>query len=899
MISAMKRAICFLSVFLVTSLHINAQVLKGKISNASGQPVPYSTIYIQELRQGTAANAMGDYELKLPAGNYVVTYQCMGYAPQYFNVAVSGQDVRKDVTLQMQYYQIPEVRITASGEDPAYGIMRKAIGMAPYYLNCVKHYKSEVYLKGSMVILKIPALMKSLIRKAEKEDGNDNMKIREGDVYVMESFNEVEFTSPDKYVKKLISFNSTFPDSEEKVSPMDMIDASFYSPKTLNLAISPLSPQAFSYYRFKYLGATLQGDNSINKIQVIPKIKSQELFEGTIYIIEDLWCIQSIDFTLNNIVGKIGIKQLYVPVKDEIWMPVTHKFEIEASILGLKAEVGYSSSIRYIDVTQNESLHKPESVTANYYSANAVNVSAEAPVSKNQQKIQEILNKKEMKNADMVKLAKMMEKETRESLPDSVKNNLEIRNNTTNTIEKDAGKKDSSYWAEIRPIPLTDIEMRSIIRRDSIKNEVSLKVVKNDTVPKPQAKKKSKFINGVGNIVNGHTWSDTTGFRFNFGGVLNLKSLSFNTVDGFTYGTDFRISKSWKNNNALTIAPEARWAFSREKLMWKMNGVYSFNGMKQSQLFFRSGITSSDISDGGSINPFLNSLSSLFFRYNYLKLYQSSYLAAGYRTELVNGLRIQIYGEYEKRKVLSNTTDFDFVKPTRTYSLNVPYNEYLTVGSNPINVLRDQKHFEFVTYVTFTPRQKYSIYKNSKVSRGSDWPTFGLSWKHGINEFSELTDKYKDFDLIMVDISRYHETGLGNILRWRIVSGGFLNNRYVNWYDFVHFNTQPLPVLIDNYHDAFRLPAYYSMATPEFFGEVLVNYSTPYLLLKYIPGFSKTLAKENLSLSYLGSRNHSHYTELGYSITQLFLLGEVGVYVGFDNLKYRSTGVRFVFNIGN
>jgi hypothetical protein len=88
------------------------------------------------------------------------------------------------------------------------------------------------------------------------------------------------------------------------------------------------------------------------------------------------------------------------------------------------------------------------------------------------------------------------------------------------------------------------------------------------------------------------------------------------------------------------------------------------------------------------------------------------------------------------------------------------------------------------------------------------------------------------------------------------------------------------------------------MATPEFFGEVNLNYSTPYLLLKYIPGFSKTLARENLSLSYLGTRYHSHYTEIGYSITQLFLIGEAGVYVGFDNLKYRSAGARVVLKIG-
>ena len=894
----MKRAISSVILLLLTSLLISAQMLKGKITNASGNPVPFSTIYIQELREGTAANAMGDYELKLPAGQYTVTYLCMGFAPQYFNVTVSGQDVRKDVTLQMQYYQIPEVRISATGEDPAYGIMRKAIGMAPYYLNCVKHYKSEVYLKGSMIIQKIPALIKSLIKKAEKEEGNGNIKFREGDVYLMESYNEVEFTSPDTYVKKVVSYNSTFPSTDKEVSPMDLIGASFYSPKTMGIAISPLSPQAFSYYRFKYLGATLQGENLINKIQVIPKIKSQELFEGTIFIIEDLWCIQSVDFTLNHMVGKIGIKQLYIPVKDEIWMPVTHKFEIEASIFGCKAEAGFSSSIRYLDVTPNESLHKPESVTAIYYAAKKVSASAEVPVSKNQQKIQQILDKGEMKNTDMIKLAKLMEKESKESQPDSVKNNLEIKNNITNTIEKDAGKKDSVYWAEIRPIPLTDMEMRSIIKRDSIKKEASQQVIKSDTLPKPKVKKKSKFLEMADNIVSGHTWSDTTGISINFGGLVNLKTLSFNTVDGFNYGTDLRITKRLKNGNSLTIAPVARWAFSREKLMWRMNGVYSFNRMKQSQLFFRSGNSSSDISDGGSINTFLNSISSLFFKENYLKLYQSAYLTAGYRTEIINGLAIQVSAEYENRKVLSNTTSFAFIRSSKTYSSNIPENEYLAAGSNPINALRDQKHFEFVTNVTFTPRQRYSIYKNAKVSRGSDWPTFGLTWKHGINEFSELTDKYKDFDLIMADISRYHNIGIAGNLRWRIVSGGFLNNKYVDWYDFVHFNAQPLPVLIDNYHDAFRLSAYYSMATTEFFGEVNFNYSTPYLLLKYIPGFSKTLARENLSLSYLGTRYHSHYTEIGYSITQLFFIGEAGVYVGFDNLKYRNVGARVVLKIG-
>ena len=122
----------------------------------------------------------------------------------------------------------------------------------------------------------------------------------------------------------------------------------------------------FHHYNFKYLGASLQGNFTINKIEVIPKRKSQQLFEGTIYIIEDLWCLHSVDLTNENIVGKIKVQQLYIPVQDEIWMPVSHKFEINIGIVGFKADAGYGSSVKYIEVKPNLTLQKPKTIsTAN------------------------------------------------------------------------------------------------------------------------------------------------------------------------------------------------------------------------------------------------------------------------------------------------------------------------------------------------------------------------------------------------------------------------------------------------------------------------------------------------------------------------------------------------------
>jgi hypothetical protein len=680
-------------VLLLSNQVSQAQILKGRITNQSGDPVQYSTVYIQELKQGTTCNTKGDYELKLPAGKYTVIYQSLGYQPVYSDITVSDKTVTKNVVLPVQYYQIPEVRITASGEDPAYIIMRKVIGLAPYYLNNISYYKAEVYLKGNLVVNKIPKLLQKSMKmetsgssgsisgggKPEKEE----KIIKQGDSFLMESYNEIAFTAPDKYFQKVISYNSTFPEQGNEISPMDFIQASFYQPILADIAISPLSPQAFSYYTFKYLGASLQGNFVINKIQVIPKRKSQQVFEGTIYIIEDLWCLHSVDLTNENLVGKVRVQQLYIPVQDEIWMPVSHKFEINISILGFRADAGYTSSVKYIDVKPNLALAKPKTISTNSSGKQqTAAIKPDTATSKTKKQIDKILEKDDLSNRDMVKLARLMEKESEKSIPGRSKDSLEIKDHTTHIVEKDAAKKDSAYWAAIRPIPLSDIEIRSLKISDSTKTVQSLK----------------EFKSGLG-----HTWSDTTGLSFTYGGLINPKSLSFNTVDGFIYGMDFRFSKSWKDNSSISVFPDIRWAFSREQLMVRVNANYNFDRLKQRQLYIRTGITGKDIGNGGSINLLLNSEATLFLKRNFLKLYESRYLTLGYRGEIVNGLILELSATYEDRRVLENTTNFSFVNSAREYTDNVPVNSYLVPGSNPVNALRDQKHFDFVTKVTYTP----------------------------------------------------------------------------------------------------------------------------------------------------------------------------------------------------
>ncbi len=143
-----RKALIILLAILFPWLACNAQVLHGRITDESGMPLPGASVYVSGLRQGTTSNQEGFYEITLPAGTFTITWQFLGYTPVIRNISVAASDILADITLTEQLFEIPAVRVSASGKDPAYFIMRKAIGMAPFHLNQVKMYKAEVYIKG-------------------------------------------------------------------------------------------------------------------------------------------------------------------------------------------------------------------------------------------------------------------------------------------------------------------------------------------------------------------------------------------------------------------------------------------------------------------------------------------------------------------------------------------------------------------------------------------------------------------------------------------------------------------------------------------------------------------------------------------------------------------------------
>lgn len=877
------RILLILIALAFPSVTCSSQVLHGHIADEAGLPMSGASVYVSELRQGTTTNQEGNYEVSLPPGSYTVSFQFLGYTPETRQITITATDVLYDITLKEQLFEIPAVRVSYSGKDPAYFIMRKAIGMAPYHLNQVRMYEAEVYIRGGGRIDRIPPVIKRRM-KAE----NTGEQLVEGKYYFTESVNDIKFTAPDKYIHRVISSRTNSDIGEGQASPMDYIEASFYQPVLADVAVSPLAPNAFSHYVFKFLGSSLQGNYVIDKIMVTPRRKSQQLFEGVIYIVEDLWAIQSLDLVNDNLAGKIRIKQLYNPVADNIWMPVSHQFELNLSMLGIKAVASYTSAVRYLQVEPDRSVSLPAG-----YGTGDAGIAESETLTPVQKEIEKLMSADDLSARDMARLARLNEKNVKES---KGKAPLEVENKTTYIVDRDATQKDSAYWEAVRPIPLTGAELAGI----GIVTGASTRPAAMDSLyAQGPARRPGKEKNQKGtllkDIATGRRWQISKETSLEFDGLFHLKSFSFNTVDGFIAGTGMNLSTKLGKTGRFTLVPSARYAFSRRKLMWSASANLLYDPLRSGNLFLRAGSQSDEFAPSG-VNPFVNTISSLFFRANWMKLYNSAYITAGHRSDLANGLNLSLSATYEHLEPLDNKALFSIIKPGRIYTPNLPDNVFVTGsvdGYGPLNSI-SHSQVSFLAEMVYTPRQHYRISDGAKISAGSDYPTFTLRWKHGYN-FNDTISSH--FDMLMAEISRTSRFGAMNEFRWKIRGGSFINSHNLLLQDMYFFNTQQSPVLLNNYDDAFYLKSYYSVSSPTWFTEGHIRYTSPSLLLKRLPVLSRTLVRENIGLSALWTPHYGLYYEAGYTLSEIFFMAELGLYAGFHEISFESLALRLTLRI--
>ena len=852
----------------------HAQGIKGKILDTNGEPVPFAAIYIKELTRGTTCNALGMFSLPLPQGSYTVYFRSLGYTEVSRTLDVGAEYTDLVIELPPQTYMIPEVRVSASGEDPAYWIMRKTIGLANYHLHEVLNYDAEIYIKGSALLEKMP---RAIARRIQV----NNIRVEEGEAYMLESLNEVHFTAPDKYEMRIIASQNTLPGYTENVNPMDYVNASLYQEQIEGI-ISPLARNAFTYYRFSFDGTFMDGTHIINKIKVTPKRKSQQLVEGYLYVVEDMWCLHSADLSVNTIAGTVTLQQLFANVIMDAWLPVSHQIGVDVDIAGVRANVTYVSSLKYADVTLNPNL--PEAYFNPLSTEEEEEAQEQEPPTKQEEKINELLQKDELTNRDVQRLSKLMEKEAAKSDPEQDTMDLN-QTGTTFTVAESAVKNDSTYWNAVRPIPLTPEEHLTLKTRDSIMGmqrpastvvQDSLRVVR---------RRKLKFRD----LMTGRTYNMSRGkVQFTHNGFVDLERLGYNTVDGFSYGQ--AMDMRWKTDSLHTLRSwlVAEYAFNRKAPMVVWNTDFLYAPLARAKVALYLNYTSSDFNGSTGIPGFTNMAYTLLLRENYLKKYEHIDATLYNRIDVANGWVLTTSATYGRKNYLSNHSDFSFFyQNSKDFSSNAPGT---FMEDDP--VLADQRQLMGVVRLDFTPKQPYVIRTYRKDLRESLWPTFSLEYRQAF----PLEDQgWSDFSLISAEIAHTLNTGLLSSLDWSLRSGYFLNTRALHFSDYQHVKSSPLYIDMAGFDKALMLMDYYEASTPDYWFQADAVLTSSYLLIKFLPWFSERLWKESVGLTYLYTPQTPHYIQLGYSLNEVFFLVDLGVFVGFQEGTYKGFGAHLNF----
>ncbi len=302
----------------------HAATVTGTISQKNGLVLAFSSILVKGTTQGVSANAKGLYTIQLNPGGYTLICQYIGHKSVEKKVKVGNTDITVDFELEPQQYDLKEVVITSGGEDPAYAIIRKAIGKREEHLKEIKAFQCEVYLKGQLQMRNYPD--KFFGQKVDFEDGDTSKRKM---IFLSESVAKYSVEEPNRQKIEIVSAKVSGRSNSFGFSNPQII--SFYENnisvgEDLNPRgfISPIANGALNFYKYKFEGTFYEGGKEINRIKVIPRRAYEPLFSGYIHIIENEWRIQSVDLLLlkqqqMQFLDTLRIQQLYIP-SGNVWV---------------------------------------------------------------------------------------------------------------------------------------------------------------------------------------------------------------------------------------------------------------------------------------------------------------------------------------------------------------------------------------------------------------------------------------------------------------------------------------------------------------------------------------------------------------------------------------------------
>ena len=783
-----------LIVLLLFTTYTQSQI-RGSVTDQKGEALPYVNIFIENTYKGTTSNEDGQFELNISKpGSYAIVFQFLGYKTQTKVVDIETFPFLLDVVLEEENINLKEVVINAQ-ENPANRIIRAAIAKRKFHLEKLNVFTADFYSKGVIRIVDAPE--KFMGQELGDFDGALD-STRTGILYLSETMSKIKYLKPELFETVTASKISGNSNGMSFNSAMD-VDFNLYN-NTVNInndIISPIADYAFNYYKYKLEGEFYDDEGHlIHKINIIPKRENDRVFSGSIFIIEDTWALYGIDI-------KVKGNQIQVPPADTIRIRQNLTFD--------KATEQWLVRAQTIDFDYSFLGFKGDgSFVANYtnYDLN--------PVVEIQKNKNEIL-----------------------------------------VFEKNANKKDDTYWGNTRPVPLTKEESKDYVRRDSIETKRSSKVYLDSV---DQKNNRFKILN----VLTGYSFNDSHNKkRFSISGPL--EGIHFNTVQGYNISVNTNYTKLYNEyKNYVSIFGGLNYSVETKRLRGNLGGRYRFNAINDATVWANFGVKTQQFNRSNPISKLHNDISTLLFESNFIKIYDRAFAEIGYKAEVFNGLRFSTRLSYENRKALFNTTDYT-LRPIE----NIRYTSNNPLAPNNFGTAPFINHdlIKFNLGIDIRFGEKFMSYPDVKFNiSNDDYPKLSFNYQKGFN----ASESAYNFDHLTARLWQDINLKTSGILKYNFVGGTFFGNKNLAFMDYKHFNGNLTHVNTKgNYLSSFKNLGYYDHSTSNDYFEYHAEHDFKGYILGKIPLINKLNYNLILGVHGIATKSQSPYKEFNIGLGNL------------------------------
>lgn len=440
------------------------------------------------------------------------------------------------------------------------------------------------------------------------------------------------------------------------------------------------------------------------------------------------------------------------------------------------------------------------------------------------------------------------------------------------TFEKDANKKDDLFWEQFRPVPLTNEESTDYLKKDLLQTKKKSKPYLDSIDAK-----NNKF--GISDILLGYGYKNSfKKWSLDYDGLM--KGIGFNTVQGWDLTTSFGYTKRNEDTRTFSsLKANFDYGFSEEKFRSYITYINKFSNQNQSEFRFAAGSKLAQFNNDNPIGKIVNTVSTIFFKENYMKLYERNFINASFGREVFNGLTMNAELAYSERKPVFNTTDYAAVKKDQEYTSNNPLlpEDEITAAIIKHNLIKGylKARISFGQEYWSRPDGKFNL-QNDK------YPILYLGYEKG---FGGNEDIY-NFDHLNARMTYNVTMGNKGNLEINAKAGKFYNAESIAFVDYKHFNgNQTYIGKDDRYLNTFNLLPYYSSSTNDAYFEWHAEHDDNGYIMNKIPLLNKL--KSTLVLGYhnLSVPKRSPYHEytvglnnLGFGKFKIFRLDYVHAY---------------------